>query len=143
MENKNKMILIAAIGALVIFIAATAVRCAVMEDTPKALDQPPVEPLIVQEQTPLQVPALAEGIEVVGINDEFISTIGNNAERLNTELATYIKAHHPSATRVLWGSEVYTDYKAGTVVTTFTLDDAARTTISVIYTKSDDSFKVS
>lgn len=70
---------------------------------------------------------------VAGTNDAYLALVGGDEEGLEKALADYTAAHVPSATKATFDGEVYIDYGAGTVLATFTCDDAAQTILSVTY----------
>ena len=56
---------------------------------------------------------------------------GKSEADFESALESFAKAHSPYATSAAWDKEVWIDYGAHSTLTTFTLDDAASTIVTV------------
>lgn len=70
-------------------------------------------------------------IAVEGAGEELEGLFGKGAADFAQALSSWAQARSPYATKATWSGEVWLDYSSGTKVTTFELDDAAGSVVSV------------
>lgn len=77
-------------------------------------------------------PATGEGaIELAGTDGNLEAALGKGEDEVRQAISAWASTRSPYAKRATWSKEVWADYGSGTIVTTFTLDDAAGTIVSV------------
>ena len=70
-------------------------------------------------------------LSVAGDVQDLCALTGKNEADFESVLESFAKAHSPYATSAAWDKEVWIDYGAHSALTTFTLDDAASTIVTV------------
>lgn len=70
-------------------------------------------------------------IALAGIDENLTSLYGRTADDFASAISKWASSKSPYATKATWTKEVWIDYKSGSKVTTFTLDDGASSTVSV------------
>jgi hypothetical protein len=70
-------------------------------------------------------------IEITGDITELANTFGKDKADFKDALTTFAKTSSPYATSATWDKEVWVDFDAGTRLTTFTLNDAASTIVTI------------
>ena len=70
-------------------------------------------------------------LSMAGDVQDLCTLTGKNEADFESILETFAKAHSPYATSASWDKEVWIDYGAHSTLTTFTLDDAASTIVTV------------
>ena len=70
-------------------------------------------------------------LSVAGDVQDLCALTGKNEADFESVLESFAKAHSPYATSAAWDKEVWIDYDAHSTLTTFTLDDAASTIVTV------------
>ena len=70
-------------------------------------------------------------LSVAGDVQDLCALTGKNEADFESVLESFAKAHSPYATSAVWDKEVWIDYDAHSTLTTFTLDDAASTIVTV------------
>lgn len=71
------------------------------------------------------------GIALAGVDENLTSLYGKTADDFASVISKWASSRSPYATKAIWTKEVWIDYKSGSKVTTFTLDDGASSTVSV------------
>ena len=71
------------------------------------------------------------GIALAGVDENLTSLYGKTADDFASAISKWASSRSPYATKATWTKEVWIDYKSGSKVTTFTLDDGASSTVSV------------
>lgn len=71
-------------------------------------------------------------LSIAGDIQDLCALTGKNEADFESVLESFAKAHSPYATSAAWDKEVWIDYDAHSTLTTFTLDDAASTIVTVI-----------
>lgn len=70
-------------------------------------------------------------LSLAGDIGELCALTGKTEGDFESTLESFAKAHSPYATSAVWDKEVWIDYGARSTLTTFTLDDAASTIVTV------------
>ena len=70
-------------------------------------------------------------LSIAGDIRDLCALTGKNEADFESILESFAKAHSPYATSAAWDEEVWIDYGAHSTLTTFTLDDAASTIVTV------------
>lgn len=70
-------------------------------------------------------------LSIAGDIQDLCALTGKNEADFESALESFAKAHSPYATSAAWDKEVWIDYDAHSTLTTFTLDDAASTIVTV------------
>ena len=70
-------------------------------------------------------------LSLSGDIDDLCLLSGKGADDFRETIESFAKAHSPYATKATWDKEVWIDYGARSTLTTFTLDDAASTIVTV------------
>ena len=70
-------------------------------------------------------------LSIAGDIRDLCALTGKNEADFESILESFAKAHSPYATSAAWDKEVWIDYGAHSTLTTFTLDDAASTIVTV------------
>ena len=86
--------------------------------------------------------APADNIAVEGLGEDAAALIGGKTELLGFVLCDYCSLNFPTATRAAYGGSSNVDFAKGTVEMTFTIDNAARTVLKVVYDTQAGTFKV-
>lgn len=69
-------------------------------------------------------------IELVNVDAQLSEIFGVPEPEFETAISEWASTRSPYATKAAWSGEIWIDCRAGTYVTTFTLDDAARTIVT-------------
>ena len=70
-------------------------------------------------------------LTIAGDIQDLCALTGKSEADFESTLESFAKAHSPYATSAAWDKEVWIDYDAHSTLTTFTLDDAASTIVTV------------
>jgi hypothetical protein len=70
-------------------------------------------------------------IKIENADGNLESSLGKGGDEVAEAISKWASTKSPYATKAAWSKEVWADYAKGTVVTTFTLDDAAGTIVTV------------
>lgn len=70
-------------------------------------------------------------LSIAGDVQDLCALTGKSEADFESALESFAKAHSPYATSAAWDKEVWIDYEAHSTLTTFTLDDAASTIVTV------------
>lgn len=70
-------------------------------------------------------------LSIAGDIQDLCALTGKNEADFESVLESFAKAHSPYATSAVWDKEAWIDYDAHSTLTTFTLDDAASTIVTV------------
>ena len=70
-------------------------------------------------------------LSIAGDVQDLCTLTGKSEADFELVLESFAKAHSPYATSAAWDKEVWIDYEAHSTLTTFTLDDAASTIVTV------------
>lgn len=70
-------------------------------------------------------------IVLANVDENLTSLYGRTADDFASAISKWASSKSPYATKATWTKEVWIDYKSGSKVTTFTLDDGASSTVSV------------
>ena len=70
-------------------------------------------------------------LSIAGDIQDLCALTGKSEADFESVLESFAKAHSPYATSAAWDKEVWIDYGARSTLTTFTLDDAASTIVTV------------
>lgn len=79
------------------------------------------------------VPGPGAEIKVEGIDSNLLPLIAGDKEGIEKAVQERAAKAAPGATRATWSQQVLMDYSQGMLTTSFTLDDAAKTVITVTY----------
>ena len=71
-------------------------------------------------------------ITVAGVTDDLLRLIGGDDKGLVLAIEDYASKNVPGAKTATWSEEVLVDFKMGSVTTTFTCDDPAKTLLTVM-----------
>lgn len=71
------------------------------------------------------------GIALAGVDENLTSLYGKTADDFASAISKWASSRSPYAAKATWTREVWIDYKSGSKVTTFTLDDGASSIVSV------------
>ena len=80
-------------------------------------------------------------IKVAGVTDDLLCLIGGDDKGLVLAIEDYASKSVPAAKTAQWSEEVLVDFKMGSVTTTFSCDDPAKTLITVTRT-ADGKYSV-
>lgn len=70
-------------------------------------------------------------IELVNVDAQLSEIFGTQEPEFAAAISEWASTKSPYATKAVWSGEIWIDCRAGTYLTTFTLDDAARTIVNV------------
>lgn len=70
-------------------------------------------------------------IEIANADGNLEASLGKDQGEVAEAISKWAASKSPYATKATWSKEVWADYSKGTVITTFTLDDAAGTIVTV------------
>jgi hypothetical protein len=70
-------------------------------------------------------------IVLANVDENLTSLYGRTADDFASAISKWASSKSPYATKATWTKEVWIDYKSGSKVTAFTLDDGASSTVSV------------
>jgi len=79
------------------------------------------------------VPGPGAEIKVEGVDSNLLPLIAGDKEGIEKAVQERAAKAAPGATRATWSQQVLMDYSQGMLTTSFTLDDAAKTVITVTY----------
>lgn len=79
-------------------------------------------------------------VAVEGVTEPYATLVDGRTDELASTVASYCRAHVPTATKAVFDGEVFLDVNAKTVSATFHCDDAAATILQVTY--ADGAFAV-
>ncbi len=71
------------------------------------------------------------GIALVGVDENLTTLFGKQTDEFSAAIEKWASSRSPYATKATWSKEVWIDYAASSFVTTFALDDAASSIVSV------------
>lgn len=77
-------------------------------------------------------------IELANADGNLAAALGKGDDEVAAAISKFASTKSPYATKATWSKEVWADYAKGTVVTTFALNDAAGTIVSVTRDASGD-----
>lgn len=80
-------------------------------------------------------------IAIAGVTDDLLRLIGGDDKGLVLAIEEYTSGSVPGAKTAKWSEEALVDFKMGSVTTTFTCDDPAKTLITVMRS-SDGKYSV-
>ena len=83
------------------------------------------------KETYIQDSKAQTSLSVAGDIEDLCVLTGKTEGDFESLLESFAKAHSPYATSAAWDKEVWIDYGARSTLTTFTLDDAASTIVTV------------
>ena len=86
--------------------------------------------------------APTDNVTVEGLGEDAAALIGGKTEMLGFVLCDYCALNFPTATRAVYGGSSNVDFDRGTVEMSFTIDNAARTTLKVTYDTAAGTFNV-
>ena len=86
--------------------------------------------------------APTDNVVIEGLGEEAAALIDGKTEMLGFVLCDYCALNYPTATRAAYGGSSNVDFAKGTVEMSFTIDNAARTTLKVTYDLASGTFKV-
>lgn len=81
-----------------------------------------------------------EAISIKGLNSEIVKLLGDDTEKLTSELSKWCAVTYPTATEATWEKAVVIDYETGVVSTNFTLNIENPVSIAVTYNRSDGTY---
>lgn len=84
----------------------------------------------------------SEGLSISGLNSSFSSLIDNRTDELSQAVSDYCSKYYPTATKAEWSKTTALDWESSTVSTSFRLDNASKTDITVVYDMQSGSFAV-
>lgn len=70
-------------------------------------------------------------ITLANVDENLTSLYGRTADDFASAISKWASSRSPYAAKATWTKEVWIDYKSGSKVTTFTLDDGASSTVNV------------
>lgn len=79
------------------------------------------------------VPGPGAEIKVEGVDSNLLPLIAGDKEGIEKAVQERAAKAAPGATKATWSQQVLMDYSQGMLTTSFTLDDAAKTVITVTY----------
>lgn len=82
------------------------------------------------------------GVNVTGLGSGFDSLVGGKSGELTKTVQDYCAEHYPTAATAEWSAAADCDFKAGTVSTSFILDNDAKSTVWVTYYTDSQTFAV-
>lgn len=74
----------------------------------------------------------AESMAVSGINEQFTDLLGGSSEKLKSALVEHCSRFYPTAKNAQWAALASIDWEAGSITTSFDLDNAAKTTVTAV-----------
>lgn len=80
-------------------------------------------------------------IAVAGVTEELVRLAGDDEAALVLAIEEYASTHVPGAKTAKWSGEVLLDFNAGSMTTTFSCDDPAKTLVTVMRS-ADGKFTV-
>lgn len=82
------------------------------------------------------------GVNVTGLGSGFDSLVDGKSDELTKTVQDYCAEHYPTAATAEWSGVADCDFKAGTVSTSFILDNDAKSTILITYRMDSQTFEV-
>lgn len=73
----------------------------------------------------------ATEITLADATDDLYGVFGKGEDDFGSALLEYASANTPSASTATWNKEVWIDFGSGTIITNFTLNDAAATIVTI------------
>lgn len=81
-----------------------------------------------------------ENITVKGLNSEVTTLLGDDADKLTSELSKWCALHYPTATEAQWDGVASIDWTSNTITTSFTLNDSTSSDLTLVYKTEDGAF---
>lgn len=81
-----------------------------------------------------------ENITVKGLNSEVTTLLGDDADKLTSELSKWCALHYPAATEAQWDGVASIDWTSNTITTSFTLNDSTSSDLTLVYKTEDGAF---
>lgn len=81
-----------------------------------------------------------ESITIKGLNSEMVKLLGDDTEKLTSELSKWCAVSYPTATEATWEKAAVIDYETGVVSTNFTLNIEHPVSVAVTYNRSDGTY---
>lgn len=82
------------------------------------------------------------GVNVTGLGSGFDSLVDGKSVELTKTVQNYCAEHYPTAATAEWSGMADCDFKAGTVSTSFILDNDAKSTVWVAYRTDSQTFEI-
>lgn len=82
-----------------------------------------------------------KSVTVKGLNSEVTRLLGDNADKLTSELSNWCVIHYPTVTEADWDKTASVDWENGTVVVGFTLNNESPVNLSVVYHMDTGTFE--
>lgn len=80
-------------------------------------------------------------VTIKGLNSEVTQLLGDNADKLTSELSNWCVIHYPTVTEADWDQTAFVDWENGTVVVSFTLNNESPVNLSVVYHMDTGAFE--
>ena len=84
-----------------------------------------------------------ESITIKGLNSEMVKLLGDDTEKLTSELSKWCAVSYPTATEATWEKAAVIDYESSVVSTNFTLNTENPVSVAVLYHTDSGDFEFS
>lgn len=86
--------------------------------------------------------AASATFDVEGLNAEAVAMFGGDADAIASKLHDYCAQYFPTASRATWTAQATVDWAGGTADTSFTLDNSAKTQVTLSYRMDGEGLEV-
>ena len=93
------------------------------------------------KDTPYKRADAVESITVKGLNSAATQLLGEDADKLTSQLSSWCAVHYPTVSEATWSGTVFIDYNNSLVTTDFKLDGESNVTLSAIYHTDSGTFE--
>lgn len=84
-----------------------------------------------------------ESITIKGLNSEMVKLLGDNTDKLTSELSKWCAVSYPTASEATWEKAAVIDYETGVISTNFTLNTENPVSVAVMYHTETGDFEFS
>ena len=81
-----------------------------------------------------------KNISIKGLNSEVVTLFGGDEQEFTKQFSNFCALHYPSVTEATWSKSATIDWEKGTVITSFTLNDANPVPVTCTYNQSSGEF---
>lgn len=93
------------------------------------------------KDTPYKRADAVENITIKGLNSAATQLLGEDADKLTSQLSSWCAVHYPTVSEATWSGTVFIDYNNSLVTTDFKLDGESNVTLSAIYHTDSGTFE--
>lgn len=93
------------------------------------------------KDTPYKRADAVESITVKGLNSAATQLLGEDADKLTSQLSSWCAVHYPTVSEATWSGNVFIDYNNSLVTTDFKLNGESNATLTAIYHTDSGTFE--